>query len=43
LSRKKFEKKLFVAKLTVDDVEKDKSLGKKLAEELCTKIYQKCK
>jgi hypothetical protein len=34
---------LFVAKLTVDDAEMDKSLGIKLAEELCTKIYQKCK
>jgi hypothetical protein len=40
LSRKKFEKKLFVAKLTLDDAEMDKSLGIKLAEELCTKIYQ---
>ena len=39
MARKKYEKKLFVARLTLDDAKTDKSLGIKLAEELCTKIY----
>jgi hypothetical protein len=43
MKTKKREKKLFIAKLTLNDSLTDKSLGEKLAEELCTYFYKECK
>lgn len=39
-NRKSYEQKLFIAKLTINDGEMDKSLGIKFGEEICSYIYK---
>ena len=43
MKTKNREKKLFIAKLTENDIETDISLGESLAEDLCFNIYNECK